>query len=87
MQSPSWYNKYQHNNQRNKLSAQYKQNFTRLTSSSLKMVSNGSDNDPSPLPLMSEPCCQENSGMQESLRLPSLSDLTTKESTNRQQPC
>ena len=59
-----------YNNQRENLSTQYKQKFTGLTSSFLKLVMNGSDNDPSLLAqMLLKPHCQENSEIQESLRL------------------
>ena len=69
-----------HSNQRNKVSTQYKEKFTRLTSSSLKLVLNGSDNDPSLLAqMLLKTHCQENSEIQESFRLLIEHTLTTKE--------
>ena len=57
-------------NQRNKVSTQYEQKFIRSTSSFLKQVLNGSDNDPSPLAQkLLKTHCQENSEIEESLRL------------------
>ena len=92
MQSPSWYKKDQCMQQSKKQAFNSIQTevywVDMLICSFLKLVLDGFDNDP---PLLAQMLlkthCQENSEIQESLRLLIQQTFTTKENTNGQQPC